>query len=138
MSMNPERESGIDAGRMTITKARAKPNEARAWDEFVANHPEARFCHLWGFRQALEKAYGYRCIYLNINMAGERIGIFPAAAVGYGSPRLISQPFNEYGGPLTQSLSVEQYAQLAQSLMQIAHEENCRTIEIRGGVGCER
>jgi CelD/BcsL family acetyltransferase involved in cellulose biosynthesis len=135
--MHPERESGIHADRMTLTLVRAKPNEAKAWDEFVANHPEGRFCHLWGFRRALEKAYGYKCVYLNIHSAGERIGVFPAAAVRYGSPRLISQPFNEYGGPLTQTLSVDQYAHLAQSLMQIAHEENCQTVEIRGGIGCE-
>jgi len=64
-------------------------------------------------------------------------GIFPSVAVGRGSRRLISQPFNEYGGPLTKNLSPTQFAELARILLQLTEQENCHSIEIRGGIGCE-
>lgn len=121
--------------KVDITVARARPQDAEAWDEFVEEHPEGRFCHLWGFRQVLEKTYGYRCVYLNIFFQGNLIGVFPSVAITRGSGRLISQPFSEYGGPLTQTLSASQYKQLARGLLQVGEEENCRSIEIRGGVG---
>lgn len=120
----------------TLTVRKAQPAEATAWDEFVSAHLEGRFCHLWGFRQPLEKAYGYKCVYLTIHLDGEQIGIFPSVAVRHGSPRLVSQPFNEYGGPLLRNFSPELYAQLAQTLLRAAYEENCSSIEIRGGLGC--
>ncbi len=123
-------------GRLSI--ARALPEDAEAWDEFVEGQSEARFCHLWGFRQVLERAYGYRCVYLNILREGRQVGVFPCVAVTtMGGRRLVSQPFNEYGGPLTQDLSTEEHGQLAEILLGVAHEENCQSIEIRGGIGCE-
>ncbi len=134
---NPKERSESHEDLEALTVIRAQPADAKAWDEFVEGHPEGRFCHLWGYGQVLERAYGYRCVYLNICAGGERVGIFPSVAVTHGSPRLISQPFNEYGGPLTRSLSVDQYRQLAQSLLQVAQEERCGSIEIRGGIGCE-
>ncbi len=135
--MIPKVKSGGGGDFASLTLIRARPEEADAWDEFVEGHPEGRFCHLWDFREVLEKTYGYRCVYLNIYSGGERLGIFPCVAVKHGSPRLISQPFNEYGGPLTRSLSTDQYRQLTQSLLRVAQEENCGSIEIRGGIGCE-
>ena len=50
---------------------------------------------------------------------------------------MISQPFVEYGGPLTQELSSAQFVDLAKTLLCLSEEENCRSIEIRGGLGCE-
>ena len=122
---------------LSVSVARALPQESRSWDAFVEGHPEGRFCQLWGFRQVLEKACGYRCVYLNILCHGKRVGVFPAVAVRRGTGLLISQPFNEYGGPLTQGLSTDQYRQLAELLLDVAKKEDCRSVEIRGGVGCE-
>jgi hypothetical protein len=68
---------------------------------------------------------------------GEWAGIFPSVAAGRGSGRLISQPFNEYGGPLAKNLSPTQFAELARILLQLSEQENCRSVEIRGGIGCE-
>ncbi len=111
--------------------------DAQAWDDFVDRHSEGHFCHLWGFRRVLEDVYGYRCVYRNILLAGRRVGLFPSIVVKRGHGRLVSQPFNEYGGPLADSLSASQSEQLARSLLTVAREENCRSVEIRGGVGCE-
>ncbi len=135
--MSNKPQASMDGTPETLTVRRAQPMEAQSWDGFVESHPEGRFCHLWGFRQVLERTYGYRCVYLNIYAGEQRIGIFPSIAVTRGSPRLISQPFNEYGGPLSRALSTDQYHQLSQLLFQAAQEENCRSVEIRGGIGCE-
>lgn len=117
--------------------SRATPGDATAWDEFVKQHPEGRFCHLWGYKRVLEEAYGYKAVYLNIIVQGKRVGVFPSVVVSHGQGRLVSQPFNEYGGPLTLDLVVEQQKALAALLMQLAQEEGCQTVEIRGGIGCE-
>lgn len=117
--------------------SRATSTDAAAWDDFVHRHPEGRFCHLWGYKRVLEEAYGYKSLYLNILSQGKRVGVFPSVVVPRGSGRLVSQPFNEYGGPLTQDLLVEQQKVLSRLLMQLASEEGCQTVEIRGGIGCE-
>lgn len=128
----------VARGPVSLTVTRARPEDAAEWDEFVDRHAQGRFCHLWGFKQVLEETFGYRCVYLNIFSKGKRIGLFPSVVVRRGSGRLISQPFNEYGGPLTESLSTDEYRQLTRLLLGIAHEENCHTVEIRGGIGCEQ
>ena len=123
---------------MLLSLRQAGPRDAEAWDEFVERHPEGRFCHLWGYRGILEKTYGYRCVYLDILSGEERVGVFPCIVVKRGSGRLISQPFNEYGGPLTKTLTVNQYRELATLLLDVAKEEGCQSIEIRGGIGMEQ
>jgi CelD/BcsL family acetyltransferase involved in cellulose biosynthesis len=111
--------------------------DAAAWDDFVDQHPEGRFAQLWGFREVLERTYGYRSIYRKILLDGQWVGIFPAVAAGRGSRRLISQPFNEYGGPLSRDLSSAQLVELAKIMFHLSEEEKCSSIEIRGGIGCE-
>ena len=70
--------------------------------------------------------------------AGEKLAVvFPAIVVRGRAPRLISLPFNEYGGPLALALSQEQYSQVAEALLSLAQDEKCQSVEIRGGVGCE-
>lgn len=111
--------------------------DAEAWDAFVDAHPDGRFCHLSGFRHVLERAYGYRCAYRSIFVDGRRVGVFPSIVIRRGRGRLISQPFNEYGGPLTDPLTPHQWKELARLLLELAREEKCRSVEIRGGPGCE-
>jgi CelD/BcsL family acetyltransferase involved in cellulose biosynthesis len=111
--------------------------EAAAWDDFVEQHPEGRFSQLWGFREVLEGTYGYRSVYRKILRGGEWIGVFPSIVAGHRPRTLISHPFNEYGGPLTQQLSASESVQLAEILLRLGKEENCESIEIRGGIGCE-
>ncbi len=90
-----EPEAGVrtsaDGEALSVTRAQAQA--AAAWDQFVNQHPQGRFCHLWGYTQVLEKAYGYKCVRLNFS-AGERVGLFPSIVVRRGSRRLVSQPFN--------------------------------------------
>jgi len=127
-------DSKVPAGPVSVQHA--KPEDAPLWDTFVENHPEGRYCHLWGYRRALEEAYGYHCVYLKFLAADQLVGVFPSIIVkrrGW----LISQPFNEYGGPLTLPLSSEQYRQLTDLLIREAQRAACHSVEIRGGIGCE-
>jgi hypothetical protein len=123
-------------GTAEIELSHARAEDEHDWDQFVDLHPEGRFCHLWGYRRVLEDTYDYRCVYLSLQALGKRVGIFPSVIVPRGG-RLVSQPFNEYGGPLTRGLSAEQQQALPALLMQVALEEGCRSVEIRGGIGCE-
>ena len=119
-----------------IDVVKATDADAASWDGFVESHPEGRYCHLWGYRRALENACGYRCIYLKILSSGKLVGIFPAIKLrrrGW----MISQPFNEYGGPLTVKLSPDANNRLSHHLVETAKQEGCKAIEIRGGIGCE-
>jgi CelD/BcsL family acetyltransferase involved in cellulose biosynthesis len=116
---------------------RASAEDAEVWDKFVEEHPEGRHCHLWGYRTALEQAYGYRCVYLKFLSEGSLCGVFPSIRHPRGNGWLISQPFNEYGGPLTRNFTADQYRELTDLLMEAAQEEGCRRIEIRGGIGCD-
>ncbi len=117
--------------------AEAQPGDAEGWDRFVDQHSEGRFCHLWGFRRALQEGYAYRCVYVNILARGHRVGIFPSIVLHRGLGKLVSQPFNEYGGPLTENFSPPLYSKLAALLLRVAHQERCRSVEIRGGIGLE-
>jgi hypothetical protein len=75
---------------------------ADRWDTFVSAHPGGRAPHLTGFKRAVEETYGFRPFY----RAYVRNGILRAVFPGFfHSSRLlgrkiISQPFNEYGGLL--------------------------------------
>lgn len=112
--------------------------DRREWDDFVITHPEARMCHLYGFREVLERAYGYHCVYAKLLREGNLVGIFPAvAATRGGHGRLISQPFNEYGGPLLRESSSLEPDEVANTLLELATAHGCDTVEIRGGLGCE-
>jgi CelD/BcsL family acetyltransferase involved in cellulose biosynthesis len=120
-----------------LVMRRAGPQEATEWDEFVNAHPDGRFPHLWGYRTALEKAYGYQCVYLEFLADGKLCAVFPSIRRSRYGGWLISQPFNEYGGPLIQGLGREYYRELTSLMLEAAWEEKCRSIEIRGGIGCD-
>jgi CelD/BcsL family acetyltransferase involved in cellulose biosynthesis len=133
----PEPRPEPSARSSFLVMQRAKSEDAAAWDQFVNEHPEGRYSHLWGYRTALEKAYGYRCVYRTFLSEGNLCGIFPSIRRPRHGGWLISQPFNEYGGPLTRGLTAEHYSELTRLLLNSAREERCGAIEIRGGIGCE-
>lgn len=135
--MAPESTPRLDEPVSSLEMRRAGEADAQEWDQFVHQHPEGRYSQLWGYKTALEKAYGYRCPYLKFTCGGRLRAIFPSIRHSRHGGWLISQPFNEYGGPLAQGLAADQYRDLTNLMLQAAREENCRAIEIRGGIGCD-
>jgi FemAB-related protein (PEP-CTERM system-associated) len=74
----------------------------RAWDEFVAAHPDGTFFHRAAWRRVVEQAFGQRTHYLLAERDGAVTGALPLGhvkSVLFGST-LISVPFCVYGGPL--------------------------------------
>lgn len=128
-------DSLVGAG--SLTAASASSEDAGEWDAFVNQHPEGRYSQLWGYREALEKAYGYHCVYLKFQCDGQVCGVFPSIKHPRNNGWLISQPFTEYGGPLTASLTPDCSRQLTDLLLSFARKEKCRSIEVRGGMGCD-
>lgn len=110
-------------------------HEADSWEAFVTRQSEARFSQTLGFRDALERAYRYRSVYLKITRGEELMGIFPSIAIARGGGRMISQPFSEYGGPLGDLSGLGQQA--AAALLSAARQFGCESIEIRGGTACQ-
>lgn len=133
----PEPSQELSLSQDSLVVRRAEAGRAAEWDRFVNEHPEGRCSHLWGYRTALEKAYGYRCVYLEFLSEVKLCGVFPSIWRSRHGGWLISQPFNEYGGPLTRGLTSEQYRELTSLLLESAQEEQCRSIEVRGGIGSE-
>ncbi len=118
---------------MDIRVVPATADDAGAWDSFVEQHPEGRFCFLFGYRRMLE-GYGYRCVYLKVLAEGQIVGVFPSIIAGR---RLISQPFIEYGGVLLCAESAHFAAVIPELLFRAAREAGCSAIEIRGGLGAD-
>ena len=130
----------MDANTRTPTNIlevrRATAEDAEEWDQFVESQPQGRFCHLWGFRHVLENVFGYHCIYLKFSLGNKLVAIFPSIKVSRRG-WLISQPFNEYGGPLIHELASGQIQNLSSLLLAETQREKCQAIEVRGGIGCE-
>jgi FemAB-related protein (PEP-CTERM system-associated) len=76
------------------------------WDSFVEASPDGTFCHLSGWKRAIETAMGHTCPYLYVeDAAGDIQGVLPLTHIrsrlfGEG---LVSNGFCVYGGPLARS-----------------------------------
>ncbi len=73
-----------------------------AWDEFVAQHPDASVYHLSGLRNVIADSFGHQTLYL-CALAGERVvGVLPLVRLKsrlFGD-FMVSQPYFNYGGVL--------------------------------------
>jgi FemAB-related protein (PEP-CTERM system-associated) len=65
------------------------------WDEFVERCPHATFFHLFGWRDVLQQAFGFRPHYLAARQAGRLVGVLPLCEVptGLRGRCLLSLPF---------------------------------------------
>ena len=132
--MSTRRQSYISISTEVTALEQIKQKE---WDNFVENHPEGRVCHLVGYSRMIKETFGYTQIYLSLKLGEELIGIFSAfvAKPLWGSRRLISQPFIEYGGPLVYNLPEGSMALFREKIVQIMQQYKARFLEIHGGFG---
>jgi CelD/BcsL family acetyltransferase involved in cellulose biosynthesis len=109
--------------------------DAAQWDAYVENHPQARFCHLFGYR-CLESVYGYTPRYSAFLKNDRIVGVLPAFEVKsmlFGR-RLVSQPFSEYGGLLLdEDLRQEDVEEIIHYLR--ASTAGARSLEMHGRLG---
>ena len=90
--------------------------DACLWNKFVKTNPYATPYHLWEYGKSLSLTYGYKRFYLIAKENEEIVGILPLIQVKsfLFKDKLISLPFCEYGGQLSESNHV------ARSLWKIA------------------
>jgi FemAB-related protein (PEP-CTERM system-associated) len=76
----------------------------KSWDRFVESHPRATVAHLSAWGAIVRQAYGHECVYLVAEDGGEIAGVLPLVRIAsrlFGH-RLVSMPFLDYGGVLTE------------------------------------
>ena len=74
--------------------------EEKAWDSYVYNSNSSTFYHQIGWRNAVQKTYKHKPVYLVAKEGGEIRGILPMflmRSVIFGK-KLVSVPFAPYGG----------------------------------------
>lgn len=83
----------------------AQPADSQAWDDFVLQHPQATFFHLFAWQNVIAKAFGHDTHYLLVEGDGIVQGVLPLAHIRsrlFGNA-LISLPFCVYGGCVANS-----------------------------------
>jgi serine/alanine adding enzyme len=102
------------------------------WDEFVNNSDQGTFYHLSGWKNVLEKTFGFQSLYLMaLNSPGEIQGILPLFLMKdiFGRKYLISTPFSNYSG----ICAVDEHATSAlfQKAQALAVEYHVQYVEFR-------
>jgi len=85
---------------------RAEENERGRWDSYVLSHPACGPYHLFAWKQAVEKAYYHKGLYLIAqDEQGSIQGVFPLILMKPPllKAALVSLPFCDYGGVLSNS-----------------------------------
>lgn len=74
-----------------------------AWDAYIHAIPDGTVCHLYGWREVIEHAYGHRTFYLAATEHGHIRGVLPLVLMRsrlFGR-HLVSMPYMDYGGIVT-------------------------------------
>jgi serine/alanine adding enzyme len=105
--------------------------EGRAWDALVNSHPDSTHCHLWGWKDVIEKSFGWKTFYLAATQDGSLRGVLPLVwqkSRLFGS-FLTSMPFLNAGGILAGTPEAERA--LLDEAVRIAKENGAAHIELR-------
>ena len=108
----------------------AKEDE-KAWDEYVRNSGQASFFHLSGWKNVLEKTFGYKPFYLYVERGGEICGILPLFLMKNLKFKntLVSIPFGVYGGVCADDDSAAEV--LLEEAKRIAKKTNSEYLELK-------
>ena len=79
------------------------------WDDYVLKHPNGIAYQLYGFKQAVELAYGFEGVYFMARARNRVQGILPLVHVRLPgrSGTLVSLPYCDAGGLLADSVEIE-------------------------------
>ena len=103
-------------------------------ESFIAGVAGARLCHMPAWTDMVERTFGHRGYYLLARENGDICGVLPLTHVRsrlFGN-RIISQPFNDYGGPVVTNPVALQA--LYDRAVEIATRCRCDSIEFRNTV----
>lgn len=119
-------------GRLKIRSA--GPKDKHAWDTYVLSHPNGLAYHLFAWKEAIEKAYGFDCPYFVAQKDAQICGLLPTANIRWplhpGS--LVSLPYCDVGGILADSEEIA--AALLDQVVDYARQCNIPCIELRSSV----
>ena len=104
--------------------------DGREWDDFVKSQPIWSHFHQYGWKRAIERAFGHECVYLAARNEGHLVGVLPLVRVKsllFGH-YLVSMPFVNYGGPLG---SAEAIQELVRAASELAMRDRVRLLELR-------
>ena len=117
---------------MTAVSIRQAQNSDEAiWDDYVNQHPEATFFHLFGWKKALEMSFRHQNYYLLAIDNETVVGVLPLGHIKsllFGNT-LISTPFAVYGGILSDNDEVR--TALRQAACELAEKLNVDHLELR-------
>ena len=114
-----------------ITIKQATDNDKELWDNYVNQHSEATFFHLYGWKQVLNKSFRHKCYYLYALQNEQIVGVLPLGHIKslFFGNALISTPFAVYGGVLSDNDEVKQL--LTENACRLAEELKVDHLEIR-------
>ncbi len=115
----------------TLILKQAQAGEKNQWDDYVNQHPEATFFHLYGWKQALENTFRHKCYYLYAIDGEKIVGVLPLGHIKsllFGNT-LISVPFAVYGGILADNDDVKGF--LRQKACELAEALKVDHLEFR-------
>src|SRR6185369_2454529 len=101
------------------------------WDAYLSRSPEATGCHLWGWREVIERTFRHRTFYLLARRGAETCGALPLVLMKsllFGR-FLSSLPYLNYGGFLASDPETE--AALLQGAVEILRDARAKSIELR-------
>lgn len=109
--------------------------DARRWDQFVEECPQATFFHRSGWKEVIERAFGHQTHYLYLEREGDIEGILPLAHVRslFFGNALISCPFCVYGG--VAAISDSAGCALEEAAVELAGQMEVDHLELRNREG---
>jgi len=115
-----------------MTSVRLYQNsDKQLWDAYVMRHPDSTHCHLSGWKDVIEKAYGHIGYYLLAEEDCKIKGIVPVFHIKsflFGN-QLVSMPFLNYGGILADNEETE--IALLSEAVKLGQKLKASTIELR-------
>lgn len=114
-----------------ITIKQADNNDEVCWDNYVNNHPDATFFHLFGWKKALEQSFRHKNYYLIAQQDNNIVGVLPLGHIKsmlFGNT-LVSTPFAVYGGILADNEEVR--LQLREAAIELAENLKVDHLELR-------
>lgn len=103
-----------------------KKEDEKAWDDYVHKSDSSTFYHQIGWKNAIQKTYKQKLIYLIAKEDSEIRGILPLFLVGR---KLVSIPFAPYGGACVDDGTIEDL--LIKKAKSITQEKKLAYLELR-------
>jgi FemAB-related protein (PEP-CTERM system-associated) len=120
----------VDSSNIKVEEMSAA--QAARWDRFVELHRAGTMYHLYGWKQVLERTFGYRSYYLAaMNESGEMVGVLPIFLMTdvFRKKYLVSNPFANFAGLCTSHPIAGR--KLLKTAFEIAQRQNVQYIEFR-------